>query len=1040
MSQDHLALVLHRLPRQILHFFINIPFPGTVLFTTIMSLQSHIRLCLVILCWTLGFAIMPPHPDLLKEEIYQADRAEWHRQLSSNPRSLELLHPDACQYVSIEECLQADDFMLRQASSLRSQVMAKGHLRSLVLLMRFQDHKDRALPSRDEINLLLNGEGTDPILYPTGSVAEYFKVNSYEQLSIEMDIVADWTLADDTEAHYALNRSGLTPHYMLSFNSVLDKLDGNINWDDYDQDGDGFIDSLIILHSGYAGEASGGRACGDELDNKKRIWSHAIGWIRNDPWESADGRVKVGTYMTTSAMHGACSADVARIGTSTHELIHTWGVPDLYDSNGFIGKGTGVFDIMGHPYGVAGDSLHPGSLGAWSRIELNWLQPTILNTNGKYSLPPIQTSGQVYRIDQGFPEGEYLLIENRQPMLWDMNLWNGGILIWHIDENARRQKFRGYPGQEGWPGNGNHYRVALLQADRQYHLEEGENSGDGSDFFVKGMSELRAGPGVGIATDASLYPNSDSYQRGDISVTGIRIFDFSVSQEVMTFSVAGLAPAVPSPPPKTPPPTPPPSTAKPSNTPTASPSLRPTAPLSTGPPTFTMQPTNDNNATGTVDPSPASGDVNVGLAVGLTLLFTFLAVVVGCLIWRKYYRKLPDKGLIMHTRETDPMSRDEEGVEVIIGLEYYPGEAVSDSKSSTVKIVALNRQASVASTESSGSSLTDNSTSGENDTATDPEALTGTENTLQRQISINSDLESGVLASSNGLNEDAVQPELETPTAAVQDSAETSTDAKSIPAIGEDKVITGSESSADIEGSAELDRYTACRPAHSYHTTVTPVETPSCIHPAPLKNNSTKSTETNRSTENDQPNNQTNLLQELPFASWFGPERQGSDAIHPEPQTSTDAIQDSTETGKAVDSDPTNGEDTMTLESSTDISGNVRPETQASTAAVQDGTKSSIAANTNPMKSEDTMTPALEPSTDMSGNAELDRSAVRKPANDQDTTVPPKETPTCTDLVLLKQNSTRSTEMDQSTESDQPNEPTNLLKELPFASWFGPDF
>jgi hypothetical protein len=44
---------------------------------------------------------------------------------------------------------------------------------------------------------------------------------------------------------------------------------------------------------------------------------------------------------------------------------------------------------------------------------------------------------------------EYFLIENRQPKLFDQYLWNGGILVWHIDDTQPWMRERGYPGQEG---------------------------------------------------------------------------------------------------------------------------------------------------------------------------------------------------------------------------------------------------------------------------------------------------------------------------------------------------------------------------------------------------------------------------------------------------------------------------------------------------------------------------------------------------------------------------------------------------------------
>jgi hypothetical protein len=51
-------------------------------------------------------------------------------------------------------------------------------------------------------------------------------------------------------------------------------------------------------------------------------------------------------------------------------------------------------------------------------------------------LPPCSadTSDVVYRVSQGFPAGEYLLIENRQPVGFDAKMPRGGIAIYHVDE------------------------------------------------------------------------------------------------------------------------------------------------------------------------------------------------------------------------------------------------------------------------------------------------------------------------------------------------------------------------------------------------------------------------------------------------------------------------------------------------------------------------------------------------------------------------------------------------------------------------------
>jgi hypothetical protein len=73
-------------------------------------------------------------------------------------------------------------------------------------------------------------------------------------------------------------------------------------------------------------------------------------------------------------------------------------------------------------------------------------------------------------------------------------------VIYKIDDRANLQMQRGYPGQEGWPRNGNHYQVAVLPADGQYNLEKGDNWGDIGDFWKEGMT---LGPGNG-----RVFPNT----------------------------------------------------------------------------------------------------------------------------------------------------------------------------------------------------------------------------------------------------------------------------------------------------------------------------------------------------------------------------------------------------------------------------------------------------------------------------------------------------------------------------------------------------
>lgn len=79
----------------------------------------------------------------------------------------------------------------------------------------------------------------------------------------------------------------------------------------YDLNGDGIIDSLVSLHSGYPSEI-GDVDCTNDRVYQNRIWSHAIGTFA-DKRVSADGQYSLGEYMVASALRGTCSGDLARI-------------------------------------------------------------------------------------------------------------------------------------------------------------------------------------------------------------------------------------------------------------------------------------------------------------------------------------------------------------------------------------------------------------------------------------------------------------------------------------------------------------------------------------------------------------------------------------------------------------------------------------------------------------------------------------------------------------------------------------------------------
>jgi hypothetical protein len=239
-----------------------------------------------------------------------------------------------------------------------------------------------------------------------------------------------------------------------------------------------------------------------------------------------------GYTVATAFQRPACGGVFTGMGVITHEFLHGFFLVDLYDQATNDARvqigGVGSFDLMGNTYGWKYDLTRPSHLSPWSRVLVGWLTPIDIVEDGVYAIQAAEISSQIYKIGAPlYPAGEYLFIENRQPMKWDED-FPGGLVIWHIDENAPGQTLRGYPGKSDWPAS--HYKVAVQQADGLYEIEKGENQGNAGDFWTQGMV---MGPGPN-------YPNTDAYSGGKVIKTGLSITVLSPSGFIMNFRVQGL--------------------------------------------------------------------------------------------------------------------------------------------------------------------------------------------------------------------------------------------------------------------------------------------------------------------------------------------------------------------------------------------------------------------------------------------------------------------------------------------------------------------
>ena len=189
-----------------------------------------------------------------------------------------------------------------------------GTLKNLVILLQFKDHKKRKLPSREDIDILMNSEEIDEKLAPTGSLKMLYRQNSYGLLTIE-SVVTNWIVLDEKEEYYANGQSGMGTRFHEALTYALDELESEgFAFEDFDSDGDNRIDSIAFLTSGYGAEWGAEDSSGATYED--RIWSHK--WSILGGWESARTGVRVTDYFVSPSLWDVTGNEIGRIGVIAH--------------------------------------------------------------------------------------------------------------------------------------------------------------------------------------------------------------------------------------------------------------------------------------------------------------------------------------------------------------------------------------------------------------------------------------------------------------------------------------------------------------------------------------------------------------------------------------------------------------------------------------------------------------------------------------------------------------------------------------------------
>lgn len=411
---------------------------------------------------------VPPYPDMFSEE------SQFHFSKA----------PSSKVYQGYK--LRKSDITRHYAE--KPKISAIGEQKVIVILIDFRD----VIHNRDkEFFEDLIFSRTNP-----WSLYSYYKQASNGNIEISGTVLG-WYNSSQDMVYYGKDGDSLDnancDKSLLTREALLLASKDEFDFSEYDKNGDGKLDHIIIVHAGPGQEKN------NEPYGTDCIWSH-YGEIQPPQFI---GKLRAEKYCMIS--------EYSPIGVIAHEFGHSLGLPDLYD-NTFVSNGIGIWGVMGYGAWLMG-GRYPSLPCAWSKVFLGWVKPDLITKDEKVILD--NEHRQIVKVP--IDENEYFLLENRRRIGFDEYIPEEGLLIWHIDDSV------GCIDANDVNSDVNHKRVDLEEADGYFDLDKKINYGDTGDVYNHDTS-----------FSPHTVPNSYSYSAGD---TGITIENIKISDKTIEFDV-----------------------------------------------------------------------------------------------------------------------------------------------------------------------------------------------------------------------------------------------------------------------------------------------------------------------------------------------------------------------------------------------------------------------------------------------------------------------------------------------------------------------
>lgn len=261
-----------------------------------------------------------------------------------------------------------------------------------------------------------------------GSVSDYFYVMSQGTYTPQFDVVGPYKL-NHSFLYYG---QGDKDNTQALVSDACKAADGDVDFSEYDADGDGMVDLVYIIYAGYPASMSG---------NPNDIWPKS----GTGGFGTYDGK-KVSRFGVHAELNFGLELNqkngflLSGIGLFCHEFSHTLGLPDLYptvDVSKVDNQNPEMWDLMdGGEYTYNGGYC-PTPYSPWEMDAMGWATPVELSDEKQtVTLKSYGKERIAYKIKG--ENDKYLLIQNIQKGGWwngVANVYNTGMLVWRIDYN-----------------------------------------------------------------------------------------------------------------------------------------------------------------------------------------------------------------------------------------------------------------------------------------------------------------------------------------------------------------------------------------------------------------------------------------------------------------------------------------------------------------------------------------------------------------------------------------------------------------------------